>query len=218
MSKYKLEHIGCNMWRCTEEETGATAEFLEAQFSSPDYYKVPLSREYNPETDGEDEGKFIYEQSLRESAIMQKMGEWLKENHRYIAYTNDCDARCTAIYKLGGQYQWWILYNAFKQFVIRSTFEDINESLYGNGSKRPFLDKIVNEYNDLIVKGKVKDDVPDWQRFNLLGSIALLFENEAQEVLNMVAAVLDPAAIPANDWANDLYRWPYQYQSSWLPF
>lgn len=214
MSNYKLEHIGCNTWRCSDQDTGAYVEFLEAQFSSPDYYNVPLP----PEVDASDPEEI----SRYETKVIGMMRGWLNLNHRDIAYTNDCNARCTAIYKMGGQYQWMTIINAIKTVVINNEFKDKTRiekpKVFDITNRRIFLDKVVNEYNDLIIRGKVKDDLPDWQRFNLLGSIALFTEKEAEEVLRMVGSALDSAAVPVYDWINDIYRWPYQYQASWLPF
>lgn len=183
--RFKLNAEANSMWMVSDKETGFSIRFREGLFNE--------TQEINqPDTMPED-----VELASWAARAMSSIGDWMMQNHSDIAICN-IEARRVAIWTLSNEKYWITMAAACNSLLI--DFDD-NQAEY-----------LYTEVKDFInISGKNPANLTEAEKTNLLGSLSMLDDDEAEEVFTILLAFWHEhyeAQADLQTWARDLLWWP----------
>ena len=183
--KFYLVPSGKNMMWTAVGEHGISIEFREGLFNQSQKVSTP-------------EG-LTSEQVEKMPTYLREIGEWLAENHEEVVTCHPA-ARCHAIWTLDNERYWYAIADATKSLLVDASWPDnASTFLYSE------VEDYINFENGIGLDEK--------EQCNLLGSLSMLDDEEAMEVVNIVYVFWQHYNERAlEDWARELLWWP-----AWCP-
>lgn len=182
--KFQLVASKENMMWTVSDENGISIKFREGLFNETQDVNYP---------DG-----MTGEQIEQLPTALREIGEWMMENHEEVAVCHPA-ARCRAIWVLDNERYWYALADAMKSLIV-----DWDEN-----QAATFLYSEVEDY--LQLENGV--GLNEAEQCNLLGSLSLLDDEEAMEVVNIVYVFWQHCEEKDTEtWARELLWWP-----AWCP-
>lgn len=171
-------------WTVKDTETGFAVTFVEGLFNETQEVKEPDTLPNGPEL-----------ASFAASA-MSGIGEYIAEHPDIAA----CDiyARREAIWTLANEKYWITMAAACNSLLV-----DFNEN------QAEYLLREIEDYLDL--DGSNPAELNEAEKVNLIGSLSMMDDEEAEEVLTMLLAYWHEHyenGTKTEDWARSILWWP----------
>lgn len=186
--KFTLKPCANMMWTVKDEETGITIDFREGLFNETQVVNIPADSEEK-----------VRDLSATEIAgIMSSFGDWLAENHSEVVCSRS-EARCRAIWLLGNERYWLAFADMMNALLVDWEEENASFRLFAE------VDDYLDMYNGV--------GLTDSEVCNLRGSVSMLADDEAMEVVDLVYVFWKyKEHEDIQQWTRDLQSWP-----SWCP-
>lgn len=129
--------------------------------------------------------------------IMREIADWMCEEHREVAMCSPAE-RCTVLWTLANEKYWLALAAAMNSLLV--DFDETNAAVFLYGEVEDYIQLEDNMLNEAEAR-------------NLLGSLSMLSDREAMEVVRIVYVFWNyKSQMSISDWARDLLWWP-----AWCP-
>lgn len=183
--RFKLTAQANMKWMVSDMETGFSITFTEGLFNE-------TQEVTNPDTMPEG-----VELAAWAAKAMSSIGDWMMENHSDIAICN-IEARRSAIWTLSNEKYWITMAAACNSLLI--DFDD-NQAEY-----------LYTEVEDFLnISGENPAHLTEAESTNLLGSLSMLDDAEAEEVFTILLAFWHEHYEAQTDtwtWACNVLWWP----------
>lgn len=184
MERFTLTAAAGMKWTVVDNESGIKIDFIEGLFNESQKVTYPEDLASNMTADN----------VKKVSAIMREIGDWLAENHMEAAGCRRTD-RLSAIWILANKKYWFALVNAMNSLIVN----------WDESVTAAYLRAEVEDYISLD-NGIGLTEV---EACNLRGSISLLDDEEAMEVVDIVYAFWHyKENADLGEWADSVLRWP----------
>lgn len=183
--RFKLTAEANSIWTVSDKDTGFSIRFREGLFNETQEVTQPETI-----TEG-------VELAIWAAKAMSAIGDYMATEHPYIA-SCDIEARRQAIWLLSNEKYWITIAAACNSLLVDF---DSDEAQY--------LLAEVEDYLSLTNENPA--NLTDAERVNLIGSLSMLEDEEANEVLNMCLVFWHEyydAGVSIETWARDLLWWP----------
>lgn len=172
------------MWTVYDGISHVSIDFREGLFN--DTQKVNLPDDLTTED------------AQKLATTMREIGDWMAQNHMELSMC-DAPARCRAIYMLNNERYWLAMADAMNSLIIDWPDDAYPECLYAE------MEDYIRLENGIGLN--------EAEATNLLGSLSLLDNDEAWEVINILYVFWEERrSIECDTWARDLLWWP-----AWCP-
>ncbi len=184
MARFFLTPSDDLLWTVRDNETGVSIEFREGLFN--DTQEITTSN------------GMTTAQVAALPTTMREIGDWMAQNHYDVAMCHYRD-RAEALWMLAREEYWITMATAMMSLVIDFDRDQASEHLYAE------VEDYLSSEDDACTAMTVH---------NLLGSLSMLTNGQAWEVINIIYTYWHYKAdtIDIQNWARDILWWP-----AWCP-
>ncbi len=165
-------------------ETGFTITFRDGLFNETQRVTTP--------------DNLTEEQIQHAATTMREIGDWLGANYPERC-TCHAAARCAAIWTLSNEHYWLAMADALNGTLI--DWGDIG-----------FAARLFYEMDDYKDTAAADQWLNEAEKCNLLGSLSLISDEEAKEVIDIIYNFWHTEDADIQEWARDVLWWP-----AWCP-
>lgn len=192
LDRFFLKYEGNMMWRVSERDSGISISFREGLLNETQKVEHPNDMPQSVIT--------------RLPTIMKDFGQWMYDNHRWVAICSNKEARISVIHKLDNEDWWKTMVAAMNGYMYQ---ENIVDPLFALGCE---VTDFLEEFNPFDIN---PIELIDWLGIDDItldeeddeNPVDRLSSAEALEAIHIIQNFWESNS-DVGTWARDLLWWP----------